>query len=284
MTATPETAPSPGATAEARVRSALTGTYRVQLNKTFTLRQALEIVPYLDRLGISHLYCSPILKARPGSMHGYDVVDPAQLNPELGTVDDLRTLADALHERGMGVIVDIVPNHMGIGPANHYWEDVLVHGPHSRYARWFDVDWEAADRKVVLPVLGDELDALIERDELGLDVTGKAPRLTYAGNSWPLDPATLPEELQLVHFDPTSVADPSVFVQGEPGHRDRLRRLLEAQHYRLVSWRRGPTEINYRRFFDVNDLAGLRQEDAEVFTETHALILSLVSDGVIDGL
>ena len=284
MTATPETTPLPGVTAEARVRHALTGTYRVQLNKTFTLRQALEIVPYLDRLGISHLYCSPILKARPGSMHGYDVVDPTQLNPEIGTVDDLRTLANALHERGMGIIVDIVPNHMGIGPANLCWEDVLTHGPQSRYARWFDVDWEAGGRKVVLPVLGDELDALIERDELGLDVTGKAPRLTYAENSWPLDPATLPEELQLVHFDPTSVADPSIFLHGEPGHRERLRRLLDAQHYRLVSWRRGPTEINYRRFFDVNDLAGLRQEDPEVFSETHALILSLVGDGVIDGL
>ena len=284
MTATPETTPLPGATAEGRVRNALTGTYRVQLNKTFTLRQALGIVPYLDRLGISHLYCSPILKARPGSMHGYDVVDPSQINPELGTVDDLRALAKELHDRGMGMIVDIVPNHMGIGPANLYWEDMLAHGPQSRYARWFDVDWEAGGRKVVLPVLGDELDVLIERDELGLDVTGKAPRLTYAGNSWPLDPATLPEELQLVHFDPTSVADPSIFLHGEPGHRERLRRLLDAQHYRLASWRRGPTEINYRRFFDVNDLAGLRQEDPEVFDETHALILSLVGEGMIDGL
>ena len=262
----------------------LTATYRLQLNKEFTLQQATAIVPYLERLGISHLYCSPILKARPGSMHGYDVVDPTQVNPELGTIDDLNALSGALHERSMGMIVDIVPNHMSNGPTNPYWEDMLAHGPQSRYARWFDVDWDAGERKVVLPVLDDELDVLIERDELALDVTGKAPRLTYKSSSWPLDPATLPDELQLVHFDPTAVEDPSLFLHGEPGHRERLRRLLEAQHYRLTSWRRGPTEINYRRFFDINDLAALRQEDPDVFEETHAFALSLVADGVIDGL
>src|SRR6266576_6301961 len=144
-------------------RPALCATYRVQLNKQFRLNDARRIVPYLDRLGVSHLYCSPILAARPGSMHGYDVVDPTRINPEIGGIDDLRALAGALHERGMGILLDIVPNHMGIGPNNPYWEEVLAHGLHSRYARWFDVDWTAAGNKIVLPVLGDELDAVLAR-------------------------------------------------------------------------------------------------------------------------
>ena len=261
----------------------LSSTYRVQLNTQFTLADARAIVPYLDRLGVSHLYCSPILAARPGSMHGYDVIDPTRVNPEIGSIDDLRALASALHERGMGILLDIVPNHMGIGPSNCYWEDVLTHGLHSRYAPWFDVDWAAADNKVVLPVLGDELDKVIERDELGIDVKEKTPRLCYFDNSWPIDPATLPEELQVVKLDPTSVADPGALVRGEEGRR-LLRALLDAQHYRLVSWRRGPDEINYRRFFDVSDLAALRQEDPEVFAATHEFILSLVGEGTIDGL
>ena len=264
-------------------RHSLSATYRVQLNKQFTLADARAIVPYLDRLGVSHLYCSPILAARPGSTHGYDVIDPKRVNPEIGSIDDLRALAEALHERGMGILLDIVPNHMGIGPTNGYWEDVLTHGLHSRYARWFDVDWAAADNKLVLPVLGDEVDRVLERDELTLDVKEKTPRLRYFDSSWPVDPATLPEELQLAKLDPTAVSDPAVFTRGEEGRR-RLRTLLDAQHYRLVFWRRGPAEINYRRFFDVNELAALRQEDAEVFAETHELILSLVGEGAIDGL
>ena len=264
-------------------RITLSATYRVQLNKQFTLDAARGIVPYLHRLGISHLYCSPILAARPGSMHGYDVVDPARVNPEIGTVDDLRALGAALHERDMGILLDIVPNHMGIGPTNPYWEDVLTHGVHSRYARWFDIDWQSANNKVVLPVLTDELDAVLARDELTLDVSEKTPRLCYKTSSWPIDPVTLPDELQLAKLDPTAIADPGILLKGEDGRR-RLRALVEAQHYRLVFWKRGPGEINYRRFFDVNDLAALRQEDPDVFAATHALVLTLVGEGVIDGL
>src|SRR3954470_2131237 len=220
----------------------LSSTYRVQLNKQFTLNDARAIVPYLDRLGISHLYCSPVLTARPGSTHGYDVIDPTRVNPEIGTIDDLRALSAELRQRGMGILLDIVPNHMGIGQDNKYWEEVLTHGLHSRYARWFDIDWDAADHKVVLPVLGDELDAILGRDELTLDVKEKTPRLCYFDNSWPIDPATLPEELQVVKFDPTSVSHPSVLVKGEEGRR-RLRALVDAQHYRLTFWKRGPREI-----------------------------------------
>src|SRR5438094_224298 len=203
-------------------RLTLSATYRVQLNKQFTLAAARGIVPYLDRLGISHLYCSPILAARPGSMHGYDVVDPTRVNPEIGTLDDLHALAAALHERGMGILLDIVPNHMGIGPANPYWEAVLTHGVHSRYARWFDIDWQAGGNKVVLPVLTGELDAVLAGDELTLDVAEKTPRLRYKTNSWPVDPATLPDELQVVKFDPTSIADPGALLKGDDGRR-RLR-------------------------------------------------------------
>src|SRR2546423_9410991 len=264
-------------------RITLSATYRVQLNKQFTLDAARGIVPYLHRLGISHLYCSPILAARRGSMHGYDVVDPARVNPEIGTIDDLRALAAALHERDMGILLDIVPNHMGIGPTNPYWEDVLPHGVHSRYARWFDIDWQSASNKVVLPVLTDELDAVLARDELQLDVREKTPRLCYKTSSWPIDPVTLPDELQLAKLDPTAIANPGILLEGEDGRR-RLRALVEAQHYRLVFWKRGPGEINYRRFFDVNDLAALRQEDPDVFAATHALVLTLVGEGVIDGL
>jgi (1->4)-alpha-D-glucan 1-alpha-D-glucosylmutase len=261
----------------------LTATYRVQLNKQFTLPDARAIVPYLGRLGISHLYCSPILAARPGSTHGYDVIDPTRINPEIGTVDDLRSLAGELHQRGMGILLDIVPNHMGVGTDNAYWEDVLTHGLHSRYARWFDVDWASADNKLVLPVLGDELDTIIARDEITLDLKEKTPRLRYFDNSWPIDPATLPDELQLVKLDPTALPDPSVLLKGDDGQR-RLRTLLDGQHYRLAFWRKGPSEINYRRFFDVNELAALRQEDPEVFAATHELVLSLVGEGVLDGL
>ena len=135
----------------------LRATYRVQMHAGFTLRDATDIVPYLEGLGISHLYTSPITRARRGSMHGYDVVDPRCINPELGTEADLAALAGALHERGMGLIVDIVPNHMGIGPENPYWQDVLDRGRHSRYAHWFDIAWDMHPHgKLVVPTLADE--------------------------------------------------------------------------------------------------------------------------------
>ena len=264
-------------------RSALCSTYRVQLNKQFTLNDARGIVPYLARLGISHLYCSPILAARPGSMHGYDVIDPTRINADIGTVEDFRVLAAELHAKDMGILLDIVPNHMGAGPHNPYWEDVLAHGLHSRYAAWFDIDWAAGTNKVVLPVLPDELEAVLARGEITLDVKEKTPRLCHRESSWPVDPATLPEELQLAKFDPIAVTDTRIFLSGGEG-AERLRALLDAQHYRLTSWRHGPDEINYRRFFDVNDLVALRQEDPVVFAATHDFVLSLVAEGLIDGL
>lgn len=263
-------------------RPTLTATYRLQMNAGFTLAQARERVAYFHELGISHLYLSPVFAARKGSMHGYDVVDPTHINPELGTDADLRALSAELHALDMGLILDIVPNHMGIGAENRYWDDVLTHGESSRYARWFDVDW--THHKLVLPVLGNELDRVIDNGELSVTlVEGETPRISYFAHSFPLDPDSLPPELQLAQVDPEEAGTLAELYSSAEG-RERLKSLLDAQHYRLVFWRDGATEINYRRFFDVNDLAALRVEDPSVFDETHAYVLGLVNDGVVDGL
>ncbi len=254
----------------------LRATYRVQVHKEFTLQHAREIVPYLARLGISHLYTSPILKARPGSTHGYDVADPTVVNPEIGGETAFRALVDMLHEHGMGYVLDIVPNHMGTGDSNPYWEDMLANGRGSRYAHWFDVDWDVPDPalqgRVLVPVLGDELDAVLERGELSIaSVDGKdGVRLRYFDKSFPLSPET--------------VSDWSKGTANGKEASARLRGILDRQHYSLVSWRRAATDINYRRFFDINELIALRMEDASVFDATHGRILEWVEDGSLDGL
>jgi (1->4)-alpha-D-glucan 1-alpha-D-glucosylmutase len=268
-------------------RPRLTSTYRVQMNAGFTFEQARARVSYFARLGISHLYCSPILAARRGSMHGYDVVDPTRVNPELGSEDDLHALASELRAHDMGLVVDIVPNHMGIGAENRFWDDVLMHGERSRYARWFDIDWSASPgrgRQIALPILADEFDRVLEQGELSIRLSASAPpRVTYFTHSFPIEPASLPPELQLAELDAAETGELAQLYSGRLG-RERLRTLLAAQHYRLVHWRRGATEINYRRFFDVNDLAAVRVEDDAVFHETHAYMLRLVNEGVVDGL
>jgi len=268
-------------------RPQLTATYRLQMNAGFTLAMARARVDYFARLGVSHLYLSPIFAARRGSTHGYDVVDPARINAEIGTEVELRALGADLHARNMGILLDIVPNHMGIGAENRYWDDVLMHGERSRYAHWFDIDWARGNggaHKVVLPILGDELDRVIERGEIKVSVgDGHTPRFMIGATSLPIDPASLPEELQLAQFDPEEARELAAGYS-RAGGRERLRSLLEAQHYRLVFWRRGWQEINYRRFFDVNDLVAVRVEDPAVFAETHALTVRLVRDGVVDGL
>ena len=257
------------------------------MNAGFTLAHARARVPYFARLGVSHLYCSPILAARRGSMHGYDIVDPTRVNPELGSEADLRALSRELRAHDMGLIVDVVPNHMGIGVENRYWDDVLTHGERSRYARWFDIDWSSSRgqrRQVVLPVLADELDRALEHGELAVRVSESSPpRVTYLNHSFPIDPSSLSPELQLAELDAAETGELAELYSGRHGH-ERLRVLLAAQHYRLVHWRRGPAEINYRRFFDVNDLAAVRVEDETVFDETHAYTIRLVSEGMIDGL
>lgn len=263
----------------------VTATYRLQLSREFPLAAARGLVPYLEQLGVSHMYLSPVLAARSGSTHGYDVVDPARLNPELGAEDELRALSDDLHARGMGIVLDIVPNHMAAAATNAWWDNVLERGHASRFAEWFDVDWDAprAAGKVVLPVLGDELEAVLERGEIEPEVRENGARVRYFDASFPLDPATVPRELQLAQLDPAAGIGVDQWAAGADGRR-RLRELLMRQHYLLCFWRRARTEINYRRFFDVNDLVALRMETDDVFEATHGVVLGWIRDGILDGL
>lgn len=252
-------------------------TYRLQLNARFTLHDARARVPYLAALGVSHVYCSPVLAARTGSTHGYDVTDPTHVSDILGGTDAFVALAHALHAHGMSLVLDIVPNHMGVGPDNPYWYDVLTHGRNSRYADWFDVSWRATTRslegKVLVPVLGDTLDKVLARDELWLEPNSGSARIRYFDQHFPLDPATVPAELP-------NDRSWSLGVHG----RQRMRALLGCQHYQLAFWRTAERDINYRRFFDVNELICLRVERPEVFDATHRAVLEFVANGVIDGL
>jgi (1->4)-alpha-D-glucan 1-alpha-D-glucosylmutase len=263
---------------------AITATYRLQLSKEFPLARARALVPYFQELGVSHLYLSPVLAARPGSLHGYDVVDPTRVNPELGSDYELRALADALHAHRMGIVLDIVPNHMAASEHNPYWDDVLQRGRGSRYVGWFDIDWEAphTEGRIVLPVLGDDLDHVLARGEIRLRIRDSGSRIAYGDQTFPLDPATLPKEVQLAQFDPAGRPAAEEWASGKGG-RQRLRALLEAQQYEMTHWRR-VERINYRRFFDINDLVAIRMESDEVFDATHRLILDWVRNGVIDGV
>jgi len=254
-------------------------TYRLQLHRGFTLRDVLRRVPYFADLGVSHLYLSPLTTACPGSTHGYDVCDPTRLNPELGTEEDLAALVSELRGHGMGLVVDIVPNHMGTcGRHNPWWWDLLKYGPASRYARYFDVEWEApipdCRGRILLPVLGDRYARVLARGELALVGEEGEVTVAYHEHRFPLDPETLPEPAGLDDRELAAwSADP-----------DKLHALLERQHYCLAWWRRGTRELNYRRFFDIASLAGVRVEDPEVFEAGHALIRRLYENGWIDGL
>jgi len=253
---------------------------RLQLHKDFTFADAARLAPYLRDLGISHLYASPILTARAGSIHGYDVVDPTQVNPELGGEAGLRMLVAALRAEQLGLIVDIVPNHMAVGGGdNAWWQDVLQLGPASRYARYFDIDWWPDDvelqGKVLAPFLGRPYGEALAAGEIRLErsETGE-PVIRYFDNSYRVRPGDHPEiaALGLDGYDPATADG-----------RGRLHRLLERQHYRLAWWGTAGDEINWRRFFDINGLAGLRVEDPEVFEVTHATLFRLYSEGLIDG-
>lgn len=238
-------------------------TYRFQLNAEFTLDDAAARVPYLKGLGVDWVYLSPILQARSGSAHGYDVVDPTRVDASRGGRAGLERLAKAAHEAGLGVLVDIVPNHMGIEVPreNKWWWDVLQFGPESRYAKYFDIDWEDGDRKVRIPVIGDEDMPAHPGDPIGgLWVDRGVGVVRYHDNEYPLAPGSADDEFE----DPRAV--------------------LRRQHYQLAHWREGDFGLNYRRFFTVTSLAGVRVEDDEVWDDTHAEILSWVRDGLVDGL
>lgn len=229
-----------------------TATYRLQLQPEFPFSAAEDAVPYLASLGVSHLHLSPVLEAVPGSRHGYDVTDHGRVRAELGGEEGLRRLARTAREHGLGLVLDIVPNHMAADARhNHALREVLREGPESRYARWFDIDWAAGGGRVLLPVLAGRIGDEMAR----MRVEGEA--LRYGEQEFPLRAGT-------AHLD--------------------LPELLDAQHYRLGWWRLARTELNYRRFFTISDLIGVRVEDLEVFDATHAKILELVREGVVDGL
>lgn len=235
-----------------------TSTYRIQFNRDFRFADALRIVDYLHGLGITDLYASPILKARPGSAHGYDVTDPTQLNPELGTPEDFDKLCRALQAKGMGLLLDTVPNHMAATMDNPWWFDVLEKGEDSPYAFFFDVNWES--QKVLLPILERPYGEALENREINVRMENGRPVLQYHEQKLPL--AAGAENLSI----------------------DTVDQVLSRQHYRLAHWRKASDAINYRRFFDVSDLVSLRSERDDVFHATHEHTMKLVADGKVTGL
>lgn len=254
----------------------LTATYRLQLHSGFTCIDALEVVPYVEALGASHVYVSPVLTAVPGSEHGYDVLDHTRVNPEIGGREGLEALAAACHERGMGLIVDIVPNHMAlVAPLwrnEPLWE-VLREGPDAARAHWFDVDRDHLGGRFGLPVLGQPLEAALEAGELTLDVGGHDEGVA----------AGTPVLRYFEHVLPLAPGSDRLAGGLEYGAATVTPELLDAQHWQLGYWLDAPDLLNYRRFFEVDGLIGVRVEDEDVFTATHAELLDLHHRGVIDG-
>ena len=249
-------------------------TYRVQLHPGFGFDEAASIAPYLAELGVSHLYSSPYLQAAKGSTHGYDVVDPTRVNEELGGAEAHARFCRTLGEHGLGQVLDIVPNHMAITePANLWWWDVLKNGPSSRYASYFDVDWDPPQERfrntIVLPILGDHYGRVLEAGEIQLVRGEDGFEIHYFEHRLPVAPGTVDQDAPVEEIN----RDP-----------DRLDAILSNQNYRLSFWRTAGRELDYRRFFDVHTLAGLRTEDPRVFADTHALVLDFVRRGVLDGL
>lgn len=318
-------------------------TYRLQLSRDVTFADACALVDYLADLGVSHLYTSPFLKARPGSTHGYDIIDHNQINPEIGTLADLASLSDRLKRRGMGLVLDFVPNHMGVGSDNAWWLDVLEWGRLSPCAEVFDIDWRPARPdlvgKVLLPVLGDQYGATLEKGEIRLRFAPEEGSFSawYYDHRFPITPLRYAPLLRAAEAPAGSAEalkqladgfarlratrgtgrraaihaegmrlksalaalaghDPAVAaaleraasaVNGEPGEAGswrRLHALLEAQSYRVAYWRVAADEINYRRFFNINDLAGIRIQLPELFDRVHRLVLTLVAEGRLQGL
>jgi (1->4)-alpha-D-glucan 1-alpha-D-glucosylmutase len=253
-----------------------TATYRLQFNAAFPFAAAEKIAPYLRDLGVSHVYASPILTARAGSMHGYDVVDFSRINPELGGEVGFERLAEVLHAQGIGIILDIVPNHMAVGGAdNPYWLDVLEKGRDSPYAKIFDIDFDRPEPelngKVLAPFLGSSYRDVLASGDLHLTrlASGKYV-VTYCQHCFPLCEA---DQLEIAEAGEGAYADPAL-----------LHNLLERQHFRLAWWRVAGDEVNYRRFFDITELAGVRIENPPAFDLLHKIPLDLYARGMIDGL
>src|SRR6266702_7152585 len=327
-----------------------TCTYRLQFNRWFTFAQAREIVAYLHELGVSDVYASPYFQASPDSLHGYDITDHNKLNPAIGSRADYDAWIAQLHAHGMGHVLDFVPNHVGIADSrNGWWMDVLENGPSSRYAPYFDIDWESLIShlrdKVLLPILSDQYGCVLERGELQVRFEEGTFYLRYGERRLPIAPGTYRYILDValknlaehkdedfyaevqsiltaleylpkrIETDPKRIAErirekaiikrrlerrcaeaqqvqqaiEKALAQingkrGDPLSFDKLDELLNAQSYRLAFWRVAAEEINYRRFFDVNDLAAIRVELPKVFDAVHRLVLELVSTGAVTGL
>ena len=325
-------------------------TYRLQFNRRFGFKDATEIIPYLQKLGISDLYSSPFFRSNPDSDHGYDVSNHNELNPAIGSREDLDAMVAALNERAMGQIVDFVPNHMGIiDPQNEWWMDVLENGPSSRFALFFDIDWdplkEALHNKVLLPVLGDQYGRVLERGDFHLRFEEGGFYLTYYDWVFPLNPRTYHFLLRIALQKLGQYSDEDMYLDlesiltaleylpprtdtddekirerarekevikrrisrlcrecpqveeaielaikqiegrvGQPHSFDKLDKLLDAQAYRLSYWKVAAEEINYRRFFDVNDLAAIRVENPVVFDTIHKFIFELLENRSVTGL
>jgi (1->4)-alpha-D-glucan 1-alpha-D-glucosylmutase len=327
-------------------------TYRLQFNRDFTFSHAAELAEYLATLGVSHCYASPIWRAAEGSSHGYDVADPTQINPELGGMNGFKHLMASLQKCGLGLILDVVPNHMCVTTSsNPYWWDLLESGPASQYARLFDIDWtppkEELSNKILLPRLADQYGRVLEDQQIQIFYSQGAFFLGFYQNQLPLAPSswidilsavrgkltdpvwergehtlelesiltalshlpqrtetneerilermrekeiikrrlmTLVEHEEAVRIALTSVMEEINGIRGEPRSFDRLERLLADQAYRLSYWRVAADEINYRRFFDINDLAAIRVEEPEVFQLVHSLLFELIRQGHVSGL
>jgi len=309
-------------------------TYRLQLHKGFGFDAMTQCVPYLAALGVSHAYLSPYLKARPGSSHGYDIVDHSEINPELGDEPAFRRMTEALKAHGLGHILDFVPNHMGVGGAdNPLWLDVLEWGPDAAHAGWFDIEWETQRRylhnKLLVPLLGDHYGIELERGMLELrydENDGSFAVWAYGTHKLPITPPHYARILGNEHPELERLADAFAWLPnwrlqmarraaefklelaalvreradarealysrftrfqgraGEPAGWRELDALIQRQHWRLAYFRVAADDINYRRFFNINDLAGLRIELPEVFDHAHRRVLRLVKDGTIDGL
>jgi len=247
-------------------------TYRLQLNRHFPLKEAIQLVPYLSALGISDLYASPVFEAVRGSLHGYDVTNPTRINPELGTEEEFDQLMTCLKDHEMGLILDVVPNHMGTNDSsNGWWQDVLAEGPHSRYANYFDIDWTPPQKelanKVLLPILNGPLDQVLNQGNITLVWEENRFWIAHFSQRLPLSK----ESIVLLPEEPPQEATGVVSLS-----REALSSLLTRQHYQLSDWREAPYKINYRRFFDINTLVGMRVETKEVFEAVHALLFRLI--------
>jgi len=267
-------------------------TYRLQFNAEFDFAAADGIADYLHQLGVSHCYASPLFQAGPSSTHGYDVCGFGKINARLGGEQAFRNFSARLKKSGLQLLLDMVPNHMGNDLTNEWWVDVLRHGRQSRYARWFDIDWDAS-AQVVLPVLEARYAEVLEAGQLQIVEENGLFALQYHDRKFPLNDHSTEHLRETIHWKPNAESYTQAMesrlagLNGTPGEPDSFRHLddiIRQQHYRLTYWRNAADQINYRRFFDVTELISVRMEDPEVFQATHELLLSLLESGDVAGL